>query len=339
MSLLEHVEQALGVEVVAATRVHGGDVAASFAVDLADKRRVFAKTHATAPPGFFTTEAASLSWLREPGVVLVPEVLAVSDDPPLLVLEWIEEGRPIDTTEVELGGVLAALHLVGAATFGRDDHRSTGSRGLPNEPCDDWVTFYATQRIAPLTRMARDANALPERALTGLHSLDADRLREIGGPPEPSARLHGDLWAGNRLVDTSGHSWLIDPASHGGHREFDLAMMRLFGGFGPDCYRAYVDECPLADGWEQRIALHQIAPLVVHAIKFGGGYPAAAADAIGARRLTRRELGARDLASMATLKRRTVGGDHTPERGTRCPHEPRRQPGPAPSKQGPGRWR
>jgi fructosamine-3-kinase len=255
-------------------------VAASFAVELADGRRVFAKTHPTAPPGFFTTEAAGLSWLREPGVVLVPEVLAVSDDPPLLVLEWIEEGRPTDTTEAELGRALAGLHRAGAATFGRSDRRSTGSRGLPNEPCDDWATFYATQRIGPLARMARDANALPERAITELGSLDADRLREIGGPPELAARLHGDLWAGNRLVDTSGRSWLIDPASHGGHREFDLAMMRLFGGFGPDCYSTYAESRPLADGWEQRVALHQIAPLVVHAIKFGGGYPAAAADAI-----------------------------------------------------------
>ncbi len=160
MSLPEHVEHALGVEVVAATRVHGGDVAASFAVDLADGRRVFAKTHPTAPAGFFTTEATGLRWLHEPGVVLVPEVLAVSDEPPLLVLEWIDVGRPIDTTERALGRTLADLHRTGAATFGRDDRRSTGSRGLPNEPCVDWATFYATQRIAPLARMAREADAL-----------------------------------------------------------------------------------------------------------------------------------------------------------------------------------
>jgi fructosamine-3-kinase len=151
---------------------------------------------------------------------------------------------------------------------------------LPNEPCDDWATFYATQRLGPLARLARDAGALPDSAIVRLASLDADRLREVGGPPEPPARLHGDLWAGNRIIDSAGRSWLIDPASHGGHREFDLAMMRLFGGFGDDCHRAYSDASAFADGWEQRIALHQIAPLVVHAIKFGGGYPAAAADAI-----------------------------------------------------------
>ena len=96
----------------------------------------------------------------------------------------------------------------------------------------------------------------------------------------PPARLHGDLWAGNRLVDARGRSWLIDPAAHGGHREFDLAMMRLFGGFSDACFRAYVDVRPLRDGWAERVHLHQIAPLVVHAIKFRGGYVEAASAAI-----------------------------------------------------------
>ena len=105
-------------------------------------------------------------------------------------------------------------------------------------------------------------------------------LASLPGADEPPARLHGDLWAGNRLVDVDGRSWLIDPAAHGGHREFDLAMMRLFGGFGPECFDAYEEAYPLADGWHRRVSLHQVAPLVVHAVKFGGGYVAAATEAI-----------------------------------------------------------
>lgn len=106
------------------------------------------------------------------------------------------------------------------------------------------------------------------------------RLEDLLGLPEAPARLHGDLWAGNRLVDVNGNNWLIDPACFGGHREFDLAMMRLFGGFGDDAFAAYDEAFPLADGWRDRIALHQIAPLVVHAIKFGGGYVSAVAEAL-----------------------------------------------------------
>jgi fructosamine-3-kinase len=108
----------------------------------------------------------------------------------------------------------------------------------------------------------------------------AGRLDAFPGSDEPPARLHGDLWAGNRLVDREGRSWLIDPAAHGGHREFDLAMMRLFGGFRAEAFAAYLEDHPLAEGWQDRVALHQIAPLVVHAIKFGGGYRATATRAI-----------------------------------------------------------
>jgi fructosamine-3-kinase len=274
------LERGLSRSIVRTARVHGGDVAVAFAVDLDDGRRVFAKTHPAAPPRFFSTEAAGLAWLRAADAVAVPEVLAVSDDAPNhLVLEWIAEGRPTATTERDLGASLARLHRVGAPSFGREDRRTTGSRGLPNEPCATWTEFYAVNRLLPLARLARTADLLPAPAITALEQL-AGRLDDFGGPSEPPARLHGDLWAGNRLVDADGGSWLIDPAAHGGHREFDLAMMRLFGGFGEECFAAYADVFPLANGWEDRVALHQIAPLVVHAIKFGGGYVAAATNAI-----------------------------------------------------------
>jgi fructosamine-3-kinase len=272
---------ALDDEVVALDAVHGGDVAEAFRVRCASGRMVFAKTHRRPPPEFFVTEATGLSWLRDAGAVVVPEVLAVLEDPPALVLEWIETGAPTTTTEEQLGRALAALHQAGAPSFGREDRRTTGSRGLPNEAFDTWAEAYAANRLRPLARLARDAGALTERAVRDLETV-ADRLAELGGPPEPPARLHGDLWAGNRLVGAGGVNWLIDPAAHGGHREFDLAMMRLFGGFGPACLAAYADVFPLAPGWEARVPLHQLAPLAVHAIKFGGHYAGATERALDA---------------------------------------------------------
>ena len=270
---------ALGSGVAAVSPVHGGDVAVAYRLELDDGRRVFAKTHADPPPGFFTTEATGLTWLRDAGAVPVPTVLAVSDDPAFLALEWIERGAPGPTTEEDLGRALAALHRAGAPCFGREDRRTTGSRGLPNEPTATWSDFYASNRLLPLARLARDDGALPAAACAALEQV-AGRLDSLGGPPEPPSRLHGDLWAGNRLVDGQGRSWLIDPAAHGGHREFDLAMMRLFGGFGPACFATYDEAFPLAGGWEERVPLHQLAPLAVHAIKFGGSYVAATVDAL-----------------------------------------------------------
>ena len=280
MQLTGSVEQALDSSVAGTARVHGGDVAVAFAVDLANGRRVFVKTHRQPPPGFFTTEAAGLAWLREAFAVDVPQVLAVSDDAPaFLALEWIERGEASPSTEVEFGRRLADLHRAGAPSFGRQDRRTTGSRALPNEPADTWAEFYAVNRLLPLAKLASDAAVLPASSIAQLERL-AGRLESLGGPSEPPARLHGDLWGGNRLVGVGGRSWLIDPAAHGGHREFDLAMMDLFGGFGDDCFAAYNEVFPLADGWYQRISIHQIAPLVVHAIKFGGGYIPGAIAAI-----------------------------------------------------------
>ncbi len=275
------VEGGTGTEIRSRARLGGGDVAESFRLELSDGRTVFAKTHRAPPPGFFLTEAAGLEWLRGTGTLPIPEVLAVAAD--ALVLEWIEEGRPVDSTEEELGRGLAELHRVDWSAFGRPDRRSTGSRGLPNEPTDDWAEFYAQNRLLPLARLAADGGALPAAAISELEALAA-RLPDLGVPAEPPSLLHVDLWAGNRLVDERGRSWLIDPAVHGGHREFDLSMMLLFGGFGRDCFGAYEEVFPLAEGFEERVPLHQLAPLTVHAIKFGGGYGPATVRALEACR-------------------------------------------------------
>ena len=208
----------------------------------------------------------------------VPAVVAVfDDDPAALVLEWVSEGGSGD--DAEFGRQLADLHAQGAPSFGRKDGRTTGSLALDNAPCATWAEFYATRRLLPLARIATDRRALRPESVSAVERV-AGRLERYGASDEPPARLHGDLWAGNRLVDRHGRSWLVDPAAHGGHREFDLSMMRLFGGYGSDAFTAYTEVTPLADGWQRRVDLHQLAPLIVHAIKFGGGYRAAVDTAL-----------------------------------------------------------
>lgn len=273
--LAERVEPLVGSEVIAGVRLSGGDVSDAFRVELGDSRTVFVKTHGFPPPHFFDTEAIGLGWLRTAvaadGLLSVPEVLAVCDD--LIVLDWIADAtaHPGGASDADLGRGLALVHRQSWPSFGREDRRTTGSRALPNEPCSTWAEFFASQRLFPLARLAGDSGALSGRSVGRLEAV-ASSLDRLAGSDEPASLLHGDLWAGNRLVDASGRNWLIDPAAHGGHREFDLAMMRLFAGFGEACFDAYDDEFPLADGWVDRVPLHQLAPLVVHAIKFGGGY-------------------------------------------------------------------
>ena len=286
-ALAAAVAAALGQEVLSANRLGGGDVAQSYRVELADGRTVFAKMHMDPPPAFFVTEAAGLRWLREADAVRVPEVLAVQDGGgpetdgllAMLVLAWIDGSPRTASDEVDLGHSLARLHRTGAPCFGREDRRPTGSRSLPNDPTPTWPEFYAERRLLPLVRLARDSRALDPDLLAAVERIAA-RLHDFGAADEPPARLHGDLWAGNRIVDRAGTSWLIDPAAHGGHREFDLAMMRLFGGFGDAAFASYAELHPPADGWQARVPLHQLAPLMVHAVKFGGGYPTATRRAV-----------------------------------------------------------
>lgn len=277
--LVDSVESALGVDVIARRSLGGGDVAASFRLELSDGRTIFAKTHHDPRPHFFETEAAGLAWLRRAVPEAIPHVLAVGDG--FLALSWIDQGRPGPDTDTELGRLLATLHRAGAPCFGREDRRATGSRGLPNDTFDTWAEAYAANRLLPLARLGTDTGGLLDSTARRLEDL-AGRLDELEVPIEPPALLHGDLWAGNRLVDVDGRNWLIDPAAHGGHREFDLSMMLLFGGFSQACFRSYDEQYPLASGWERRVPLHQLAPLAVHAIKFGGSYEAATVRALDA---------------------------------------------------------
>lgn len=277
------IERELGSSIVSKGRLGGGDFAEAWRVGLADSRTIFVKTHKQPPEYFFTTEAAGLQWLRDSGTARVPEVLAVSDNPPCLSLEWIEVntsgGRSRKAGEQQFGRELAALHLSGAEHFGRADGRTTGSLALPNNACASWVDFYAENRLLPLARLGLDRQVLSEADVHRIERI-AKSLGEHGGCDEKPARLHGDLWAGNRVVDKAGSSWLVDPAAHGGHREFDLAMMRLFGGYDEACFSAYSEVSPLDDGWRDRVPLHQLAPLIVHAIKFGGSYISATRSAL-----------------------------------------------------------
>jgi fructosamine-3-kinase len=146
---------------------------------------------------------------------------------------------------------------------------------VPNAPRDSWAEFWVACRIEPVLRTAVDAGALPDGAAAVVQSVCV-RAADLLGPPEPPARLHGDLWAGNVMAGADGRPWLVDPSAHGGHREVDLAMLDLFGGLSEACVGAYDEAYPLADGWRERLPLLQLHPLLVHAVLFGGGYGAQA---------------------------------------------------------------
>lgn len=289
-----------------AWRVGGGDINEAWRVTLADGREAFVKTRPDAGPDEYAAEARGLRWLAAPKALRTPRVLEVADD--YLVLEWLRQGSLSAEGAEELGRGLALTHAAGAPAFGAPasaasvrgapggasdtEHPQTGGAGdaaassfgslrLPNDPAPDWPAFYAQRRLLPLAGIARERGALSERGAQVVEAV-CERLPALAGPPEPPARLHGDLWSGNTMAAADGRPWLIDPSAYGGHREVDLAMLRLFGAPSPRIFAAYEEAAPLAAGWEERVELWQLLPLLVHAVLFAGGY-AGAAERVAAR--------------------------------------------------------
>ena len=259
---------------------------------------VFVKHRADAPEGFFAAEAAGLAWLgaaTADGGAAVVDVVGVG--PHELRLRRLHPVPPTAAAAEHLGRALAVTHRSGAAAFGRT---APGSGGLgwigplplpadepatgpePAPPSTSWGPFFADRRLLPFLRQASERRAVDadgERVVRAVCDRLAGADPGLTGPPEPVARLHGDLWSGNVMWTAAG-AVLVDPSAHGGHRESDLAMLALFGlTHLRDLLAGYDAEWPLGRGWQRRVPVHQLHPLLVHTVLFGGGYAARAVAA------------------------------------------------------------
>ncbi|WZH36976.1 MAG: fructosamine kinase family protein [Microbacterium enclense] len=240
------------------------------------------KTRADAPAGFFAAEAAGLRWLAEAGGVRVARVIDMSEG--RIAIERVDEVRPAVEAAEAFGAALAATHSAGAAAFGAAPPGWTGDifigrRSQPAIPRATWGAFYAAQRVEPFVPIAVTAGNLSASGAEVVGRACALVAEGAFDDDEPPARLHGDLWAGNVLWSSEGVV-LIDPAAHGGHRETDLAMLALFGcPFLEQILSTYDQARPLRAGWRDRVPLHQLHPLAVHAAGHGPSYGRALVDA------------------------------------------------------------
>lgn len=258
------------------------------------RMRTFRKQVPAGPDGYPAWEAAGLRWLAEAsaaGGAAVVEVLEVG--PTHLDLRHLDPAPPTAAHARALGRGLAATHAAGAPSFGSGPPGWTGDGwlGPTSEPLplalgswSSWGTFLAEARLAPLLRTGRDRGVLNTRQVAALEDVAATAASGALDTEDPPARLHGDLWSGN-VVWTATGAVLIDPVAHGGHRESDLAMLALFGcPHLADVLAGYEEVAPLADGWRDRVGLHQVHPLLLHAVLFGGSYAeraVAAARSVG----------------------------------------------------------
>jgi fructosamine-3-kinase len=247
----------------------------------------FVKRNPAAPQGFFAAEAAGLAWLRVNDGVACVGVLGY--DATSLRLQRLDSVSPTADVARDFGRRLAITHDAGAPGFGAgpDGYDGPGFFGPMSRPLPmslvahaSWGAFYAAERLRPMVRMAgRRLSDDARRAVDAVIEHCAAGTFDDGDTP---CRLHGDLWSGNVMWTRTG-AVLIDPAAHGGHRETDLAMLALFGcPFMADVLEGYRFVRPLRPGWQDRVALHQLYPLLAHVVLFGGGYAEQAHDAASA---------------------------------------------------------
>jgi fructosamine-3-kinase len=246
---------------------------------------LFVKLGPEANLGMFSAEADGLRELGAAAALRVPEVrgLGTASGQAFLALEWIEFGSASSRTETALGAGLARLHRTAAPRFGWHRDNTIGATPQHNDWTDDWVQFFAIQRLGVQLDLAERnghgggrGGRLVERGRRLCERLGA---LFAGHRPQPSL-LHGDLWGGNWAAVASGAPVIYDPAVYYGDREADLAMTRLFGGLGRGFYQAYESEWPLDPGAEQRVALYNLYHVLNHLNLFGGGYRVQAAAMI-----------------------------------------------------------
>lgn len=227
---------------------------------------------ATRFPHMMLRESEGLALLHAANALRVPAVVGtgIAGGYQLLVLAYIEGGSAYKSAE--LGEGLAHLHRQTSprAAYGLENDNYMGSLPQQNTWASSWCTFFAEHRLMPQFKLARQ-QGLADDTLTKAFDHLIRRLPDMM-PEEKPSLVHGDLWHGNVIADTQGHPYLIDPATHYGHREADLAMTRLFGGFDVAFYEAYTAAFPLAPGFADRVDLYNLYPLLVHVNLFGAGY-------------------------------------------------------------------
>jgi fructosamine-3-kinase len=271
-SLIASICASINAEYLHHERVHGGDINEAYIIKTSQGKMFVKINDASAFPQMFLKEADGLNALRKASSIKVPDVIKAGElkGQQFLVMECIETGKAGKNFFHQFGRQVAALHQNTNPVFGWHTDNYMGSLAQKNLFTDSWASFYTNCRLLPLTKILNDRGSFSLAEVKHTEIL-CGKLHQFF-PPEKPALLHGDLWSGNFMVGADDKAAVYDPAVYYGHREMDIAMTRLFGGFSTAFYEAYNEVFPLENGWQQRMPLAQLYPLLVHAVLFGGGY-------------------------------------------------------------------
>lgn len=276
------IEEKLGSKIKTISSISGGCISDTFKVTTDNGTNFFLKHNPSVSNDMFIKEANGLKELAKANAIRIPEVLSFNDD--FILLEFISTGSRKKNFFEEFGRSFAQMHKFSSNTFGFYEDNYIGSNPQINIPDEkerlNWILFYFNKRILFQLQLAEKLGNSTDELRKGIIKLE-DKIEDIiGGIKEKPSLLHGDLWGGNYMVDENGNAALIDPAVYYGHREADLGMTKLFGGFSAEFYYAYNEQFPLEDGYEYRENIYKLYHVLNHLNLFGGGYYAQALSLI-----------------------------------------------------------
>lgn len=252
--------------------ISGGDINKAYFLETKEGNFFIKINQKKLFPKMLIKEANGLEALGQTGYIKTPKIINYGeiDQFQYLILEWTERGEAKNNTWENFGHALAYMHKIEQPFFGFKEDNYIGSLKQVNTSSSNWGEFYGQYHLIPLIKKLKEQNKIEKDVVKNVENLCL-KLNEIF-PKESPSLLHGDLWAGNYMVSKQQEILLIDPAVYNGHREIDLGMTRLFGGFPSYFYEAYKDVYPLDNNWEERLPFSQLYPLLVHSVLFGGYY-------------------------------------------------------------------
>jgi len=268
------LEKKLKQKITGITPLSGGCISSAYNLKLNNKQELFLKHNASVSDKMFVAEAHGLQELNKSGAIRVPEVIMYDDD--FILLELIQQGNKSKNFFSDFGRSFALMHKFSSEIYGFYEDNFIGSNEQINIPAgverENWSSFYFNKRILYQLKLAEKLGYATSDLIKGIGKLEEKIEEIIGINDEEPSLLHGDLWGGNYIVDENGNACLIDPAVYYGHREADLGMTKLFGGFSSEFYEAYNEAYPLQDDYEYRENIYKLYHVLNHLNLFGGGY-------------------------------------------------------------------
>lgn len=262
------LENIIGEPLSQTSSLGGGCIGESRRVTTVSGKEFFVKSYGKV--GVARAEALGLQELKKADAIAVPTVIGFTES--TLVLEFLRTGNSGVSLQKELGRGLAKLHKFTNDSYGFREDNFIGDTPQVNTWCDNWVEFYTERRLQFQIDLAKQNGYGDKRFLKAFDNFNKKIPKIIGNATTPASLLHGDLWGGNYLCTDKGEPVIIDPAVYYGHREADLAMTKIFGGFTTDFYHAYNEEYPLDSGYEKREALYKLYHILNHLNLFGTIY-------------------------------------------------------------------